>query len=302
MLSTRKFESTRSKNALGIPAFNMSSVFRFAPSPNGHLHLGHAFSALLNAEAARQSGGRLLLRIEDIDIMRCRPALAVDIFEDLAWLGLRWEEPVLWQSRNMPAYRGALDKLAALGLLYPSLASRKQVAEVIASIGPLWPRDPEGAPHHPRALLPDDADRVRLLADEPRALRLDMAKALALAPPLFWNETGEGMIAADPARWGDVILARKEFAASYHIAVVVDDAAQGVTEVIRGRDLYQATALHRLLQHLLGLPAPLYRHHALVEGAGGEKLSKSLASRSLRSLRAEGVTPAMIRERFGLPD
>ena len=296
MLSSGKMSLDRQA---GIPTFSMTSVFRFAPSPNGHLHLGHAFSALLNAQAARDSGGRLLLRIEDIDVTRCRPAYAEHIFEDLAWLGLRWEEPVLWQSRNMPAYRQALDKLAALDLLYPSLASRKDVARAVAAAGVTWPRDPDGAPHHPRAALHDDADPARLAAGEPHALRLDMAKALASAPPLSWAEAGEGSAAADPGRWGDVILARQEFAASYHIAVVVDDAAQGVSDVIRGRDLYQATALHRLLQHLLGLPAPRYRHHALIEGTAGEKLSKSLASKSLRNLRAEGVTPAMIRTRLG---
>ena len=278
----------------------MPPVFRFAPSPNGYLHLGHAYSALLNAQAAQASHGRFLLRIEDIDITRCRPAFTEAIFEDLAWLGLRWEEPVLRQADNMAAYGYALDRLAGLGLLYPSLASRKEVSEAVAVAGPTWPRDPDGAPHHPRTLLAEDADPARLAAGEPHALRLDMARALALAPPLSWQEAGEGQVPADPGRWGDVVLARKEFAASYHIAVVVDDAAQGVSEVIRGSDLYAATGLHRLLQHLLDLPVPRYRHHRLIGDAAGEKLSKSLASKSLRSLRAEGVTAPAIRERLGL--
>jgi glutamyl-Q tRNA(Asp) synthetase len=285
----------------------VTSVFRFAPSPNGHLHAGHAYSALLNAELARRAGGRFLLRIEDIDVVRCPPRLAADLLEDLAWLGLRWEEPVRRQSAHFADYRAALDRLAARGLLYPSLASRKEAAAAIASHeaargaqwGGGWPRDPDGAPHHPRALLPDDADPARLAAGEPRALRLDMARALALAPPLFFTEEGRGRLAAEPGRWGDVVLARKEFPASYHIAVVVDDALQGVTHVVRGADLFEATGLHRLLQHLLGLPEPVYRHHPLIRGEAGEKLSKSLASKSLRQLRQEGLSAGELRHALG---
>jgi glutamyl-Q tRNA(Asp) synthetase len=288
----------------------MAPTFRFAPSPNGHIHLGHAYSALLNATLATACGGRFLLRIEDIDVTRCRPAFTADLIEDLAWLGLRWEEPVRRQSEHFSDYRGALDRLAAMGLLYPSLASRKDVAAAVAraerETGRAWPRDPDGVPLHPRPLLAQDGDPSRLAAGEPHALRLDMAKALDYSPSLHWQEEGEGEgkrdVAADPARWGDVVLARKEFPASYHLAVVVDDALQGVDHVVRGRDLFEATSLHRLLQHLLGLPAPVYRHHRLIRGGSGDKLSKSLAAKSLRELRREGITAAAVKRLVGLAD
>jgi glutamyl-Q tRNA(Asp) synthetase len=289
-------------------------VFRFAPSPNGYLHLGHAFSALLNADMARAAGGRLLLRIEDIDTARCRPEYETAIHEDLAWLGLAWETPARRQSEHTEDHRAALDRLEVLGLVYPSFESRADIARLVAAkeaVAPStrpWPRDPDGAPLYPGdAKMLSASDRKRRIdAGEPYALRLDMATALARAGKLFWIETGSGpngdtgTITADPAAWGDVILARKETPTSYHLAVVVDDAAQGVSDVVRGRDLFHATAVHRLLQALLGLPQPCYHHHPLVLDADGSKLSKSSQSTGLRELRARGASPAEIRRLAGL--
>ena len=285
-------------------------VFRFAPSPNGFLHLGHALSALLNADMARKAGGRLLLRIEDIDATRCRPEYETAIYEDLAWLGLTWEQPVRRQSAHFDDYRAALATLEGMGLIYPSFESRAEIARLVTereASGP-WPRDPDGAPLYPGAAKTMSvAERARRMdAGEPYALRLDMAAALACVPRLTWKETGKGpldetgTVAADPAAWGDVILARKETPTSYHLAVAVDDAAQGVTDVVRGRDLFHATAVHRLLQALLGLPAPRYHHHRLVLDAEGRKLSKSSKATGLRELRARGLTPADIRRLVGL--
>jgi glutamyl-Q tRNA(Asp) synthetase len=282
------------------------SVFRFAPSPNGFLHLGHAYSAFLNADMARAAGGRLLLRIEDIDTTRCRPEFETAIDEDLAWLGLTWERPVRRQSEHGADYHAALDRLAAMGLVYPSFESRAEIARQVAAreqAAPdrMWPRDPDGAPLYPgeaRSLAVEDRER-RIAAGAPYALRLDMAAALARLPSLSWREAGTE-IAADPAAWGDVILARKDTPASYHLAVVIDDAAQGVTEIVRGRDLFHATSVHRLLQVLLDLPEPRYRHHALILDDKGEKLSKSTQATGLRVLRAQGVTPQDIRRRIGL--
>jgi glutamyl-Q tRNA(Asp) synthetase len=288
----------------------MPPVFRFAPSPNGHLHLGHALSALLNADMARAAGGRLLLRIEDIDATRCRPEYEAAIYEDLRWLGLVWEEPVRRQSEHFADYRAALGKLDAMGLVYPSFESRAEIAAMAAAkeaTAP-WPRDPDGAPLYPGAAKTmSAAERTeRVASGAPYALRLDMQAALAGVPRLTWSETGvgpageTGTIAADPAAWGDVILARKDTPTSYHLAVVVDDAAQRATDVVRGRDLFQATSVHRLLQALLGLPEPRYHHHRLLTDAGGAKLSKSTRSTGLRELRAQGLTPADIRRIAGL--
>lgn len=277
-------------------------VFRFAPSPNGYLHLGHALSAILNFDAAQRSGGRFLLRIEDIDTGRTREEFVQAIEEDLAWLGLRWEQSVRRQSAHFGEYAQRLDMLRQQGLVYPCNCTRGAIGQAVAErekSGP-WPRDPDGAPLYPGAC------RTRQLDGEGCAWRLDMRKALAsMDRELFWREQDESgaiaNIAADPSRWGDVILARKDFPASYHLAVVHDDALQGITHVIRGADLREATAIHRLLQNMLGLPAPIYRHHALVRDAKGDKLSKSLRSTALRELRAQGVTPAQIRQRLGLP-
>jgi len=285
-------------------------VFRFAPSPNGYLHLGHAFSALLNADLARETGGRFLLRIEDIDPARCRVEFEAAIGEDLAWLGLSWEKPVRRQSEHFAEYRAALEELTALGLVYPSFESRTEVARLIAERekeAP-WPRDPDGAPLYPgSARLLSAEERQRLLkSGAPFALRLDMAAACARVGKLCWTERGEGpageagTITADPAAWGDVIIARKETPTSYHLSVVVDDALQGTTEVVRGQDLFWATSVHRLLQELLALPQPTFRHHRLIRDAAGQKLSKSTDATGLRELRARGVTAAEIRRRIGL--
>jgi glutamyl-Q tRNA(Asp) synthetase len=264
-------------------------VFRFAPSPTGHLHLGHAYSALLNFHAARQSGGRFLLRVEDTDFTRCTPALAAQVLEDLAWLGLEWEEPARVQSQHTDEYRAALARLAERGLLYRCTCSRSEIAEAASDAV-----DPEGQPVYPGTCKLKGAKE-----GWPFALRLDLRHAVELAGDLQWDEDGEGFVAAEPLRWGDVVLGRKDIGTSYHIAVVHDDALQGVTEVIRGRDLYHATSIHRLLQKLLDLPAPRYRHHRLVTDDTGKRLSKSAGSKSLRSLRAEGVTAEAIWEELG---
>ncbi len=286
-------------------------VFRFAPSPNGYLHLGHAYSALLNADLARQTGGRLLLRIEDIDITRCRPEYEQAIYDDLAWLGIAWEMPVRRQSDHLDAYVAASERLAAMGLLYPSFESRAEIARLVAAEeakGP-WPRDPDGAPIYPGTAKSLSADEVAALKQSgaPMALRLDMAEAIRRVGALYWQERGSGpdgqtgTVAAHPEAWGDVILARKEVPTSYHLSVVIDDALQGVTDVVRGQDLFWSTSVHCLLQQLLGLPSPAYRHHALLRDDTGAKLAKSIASTSLRELRAEGAAPADIRRLVGLP-
>lgn len=303
-------------------------VFRFAPSPNGYLHLGHAYSALLNFDLARECGGRLLMRIEDIDTRRARPEFEAAIYEDLAWLRLDWEAPVRRQSEHFDDYARALERLDAMGLIYACDCKRSDVARIAAG-KPGWPRDPDGSPLYPGTCRVKPRRTAReVLAKGGVALRLDMRRASTLAGQgLTWREFGalpgaersdpaaplcrdsaaplgddaEGrLVPADPAAWGDVVLARKDTPASYHIAVVVDDALQGVTDVVRGKDLFEATSLHRLLQRLLDLPAPTYRHHGLVLDEKGEKLAKSVASTALRILRAEGWTPADVRRRIGL--
>ncbi|MGN1290053.1 MAG: tRNA glutamyl-Q(34) synthetase GluQRS [Bradyrhizobium sp.] len=288
----------------------MPPVFRFAPSPNGHLHLGHAYSALLNHDLSRAACGRFLLRIEDIDSTRCRPEFEAAIYEDLAWLGIAWETPVRRQSEHFAAYGAAIDRLSAQGLVYPSFESRAEIARLVAEreAGGAWPRDPDGAPLYPGAAKSLPAgERDRLIGQgAPFALRLDMASAVARAGGLSWLEAGEGPagesgdVAARPEAWGDVILARKETPTSYHLSVVIDDALQGVTDVVRGVDLFWSTSVHRLLQELLGLPAPVYRHHALIRDTAGQKLSKSTQATGLRELRAEGASPADIRRLVGL--
>ena len=284
-------------------------VFRFAPSPNGHLHLGHALSALLNAGMARAAGGCLLLRIEDIDATRCRPEYEAAILEDLAWLGIAWEQPVRRQSEHFAAYKEALAKLDVQGLVYPSFESRAEIARLVAERDAKapWPRDPDGAPLYPGSAKTLSAgERAARMASEPYALRLDMNAAVERSGALTFVETGENpkddhdTLMAQPEAWGDVVLARKETPTSYHLSVVVDDALQGVTHVVRGQDLQPATGVHRVLQVLLGLPAPLYHHHRLIPGADGRKLSKSTCATGLRELRAGGATPADIRRMAGL--
>jgi glutamyl-Q tRNA(Asp) synthetase len=284
------------------------AVFRFAPSPNGALHLGHALSALVTYDMARKMDGRFLLRIEDIDTERCRPEFETQMLDDLAWLGLTWEKPVRRQSEHFETYRQAAGKLEELGLLYPCFASRKEIAAHASADE----NDPDGAPLYPglyKGLSGPEAD-ARKGAGEPFALRIHMEKALQAArtmspEPLTFNEldpvSGEvKTIAADPARWGDAVIARKDVPTSYHLSVVVDDAAQGVTHVTRGQDLYAATGIHRLLQVLLSLPEPLYHHHALLTDETGRKLSKSHKDKALASLRTEGATPENIRRMSGL--
>jgi glutamyl-Q tRNA(Asp) synthetase len=287
-------------------------VFRFAPSPNGYLHLGHAYSALLNFDLARKSGGRFLLRIEDIDATRCRPEFEAAIYEDLAWLGITWETPVRRQSEHFARYREAAEKLAGLGLVYPAFESRAEIARLVAQreTEAPWPRDPDGAPLYPGAAKSlARAERARLIGQgTPYALRLDMAGARARVKDLTWAEHGEGpggetgVVTARPEAWGDVILARKETPTSYHLSVVIDDALQGVTEVVRGRDLFWSTSVHLLLQQLLGVPQPAYRHHQLIEDTSGQKLSKSTGATGLRELRRRGATPSDVRRMVGLSE
>lgn len=288
----------------GIP---QTRIFRFAPSPNGFLHRGHAFSALLNSRAAEAAGGRFLLRIEDLDRTRAREEFEAAIFEDLGWLGFRWEEPALRQRDRFDAYRDALAELDKLGLLYPAFMSRNEIAAAVSERGAGWPRDPDGAPLYPGSERgwPDGRRRAEMGGGRPYALRLDMARALTSLPALSWNSIDPFGIEptrhpADPAAWGDVILARKEVPASYHIAVVVDDAFQGITDILRGKDLEAATSVHRLLQTLLGLPEPRYFHHRLILDERGEKLSKSRGSETIRARREAGETPQELIAGLGL--
>jgi glutamyl-Q tRNA(Asp) synthetase len=259
---------------------------------------------------ARRAGGRFLLRIEDTDLERSRPEFEAAIYEDLAWLGIAWEAPVRRQSEHMADYAGAIGRLQALGVVYPCFASRKDIAAAVEAEGGAWPRDPDGVTLYPglyRDLAPDIA-ASRIAAGEPYALRLNMEKAIGLARaelggPLRFRDFSNGLPQTDreaaPERWGDIVLSRKGNPAAYHVAVVVDDALQGVTHVTRGMDLYAATDIHRLLQTLLGLPAPLYCHHRLILDANGRKLAKSYRDKSLRSLRAEGATPEAIKDMVG---
>jgi glutamyl-Q tRNA(Asp) synthetase len=278
----------------------VSGRARFAPSPTGLLHKGHAFSALTAFGAARAAGGDFVLRIEDIDVTRCRPEFEAAIYEDLAWLGLTWEQPVLRQSEHMADYLAALDRLRAAGLVYRSFKTRKEILEAMVSA-------PHGAPEGYRGqALSADEEAARIAAGEPFAWRLDLAAAEARSGPLTFQETGEGprgergSIEVDPGAAGDVVLARKDVGVAYHLAVVVDDARQGITEVVRGQDLFEATHIQRVLQALLGLPAPRYRHHRLILGPDGQRLAKRAGAETLRALRARGVTAADLRAELGL--
>jgi glutamyl-Q tRNA(Asp) synthetase len=277
-----------------------AAVLRFAPSPNGALHLGHAYSALRNEQVAAEMQARLLLRIEDLDQTRCKPEYERRILDDLAWLGLQFEEPLRRQSEHPGDYDAALDGLRGRGLAYACFCSRAEVA------GASVERDPDGAPVYVRTCRALPADQVgeRLARGDKAVWRLDMPLALVITPAaLGWSEFGEGSVpiqrVAEPERWGDVVLRGRDLAASYHLAVTVDDALQGVTDVVRGRDLLAATSVHRLLQVLLGLPAPRYRHHRLVLDANAEKLSKSRQSPSLGDLRRAGLTPFDVRAALG---
>jgi glutamyl-Q tRNA(Asp) synthetase len=282
-----------------------SPILRFAPSPNGRLHLGHAYSALFTAHAAGALGGAFFLRIEDIDPVRSKPEFEAGIIEDLTWLSLSWEQPVLRQSSRMAAYAAAAEALKVRGFLYPCFCSRRSAAASASAI------DPDGAPLYPGTCLgmPENEIQERLARGEAVQWRLNMDRAIAVAGPLeiaeasapeldaLWAKVAHRI--ARPARWGDAVLIRKEVPASYHLSVVTDDAAQGVTHVTRGMDLFAATDLHALLQHLLGLPSPLYCHHRLVRDTVGQKLAKSKGSQSLKSLRESGWSAADVRGRLG---
>jgi glutamyl-Q tRNA(Asp) synthetase len=274
----------------------MSIVTRFAPSPTGHLHLGHAFSALIAWRRARAAGGRFLLRLEDIDPTRCRPEFATAILEDLAWLGVDWDGEVRVQSGHLAEYRAVLNALAARGLLYPCFCARADIQQSAAA-----PHTPDGAPLYPGTCRSLSADEraARIAAGERYALRLDMARAVSAVPqPLTCGEEGEGTIVCHPERFGDVVLARKDAPASYHLCVTHDDALQGVTLITRGADLKPATHLHRLLQALMGWPIPAYAHHPLLTDASGRRLAKRDRAMTLRELRAQGHSPEAVRFRI----
>lgn len=283
-----------------------AEVTRFAPSPTGYLHLGHAFAALYAAEAARQSGGRFLMRIEDTDRTRSRPEFEAAIEEDLAWLGLDWERPVRRQSEHFADYAGALERLKALGCVYPCFCTRKEIeAEFAASVSA--PHGPDG-PIYPGTCRAMGADvrAARLRRGDAHAWRLDIARARALVDkPLTFRELGAGPggesgdMIANVGLFGDFVLARKDAPASYHLCVVVDDALQGITLVTRGNDLFAATNVHRLLQALLSLPVPRYSHHRLILDATGKRLAKRDQATALRTLREQGITAHEVRARLG---
>jgi glutamyl-Q tRNA(Asp) synthetase len=287
-------------------------VFRFAPSPNGLLHLGHAYSALLNQQMARAAGGVMLLRIEDVDIVRCTPENERLMLEDLEWIGFEWDGQPKRQSEHFQTYRATLDELLDEGLAYPSVMSRADIrhaVEQITSEGASWPCDPDGVPLYPGTERDLDEEERRLIiaGGDNHSIRLDSERAIArISHPVVWTELGHGpdgeigRVAVDLLQWGDPLLGRKDVPASYHLSCVLDDAADGITNIVRGRDLFHATAIHRVLQELFGLAEPTYLHHDLILDENGEKLSKSRASTALRHLRAAGLTPADIRRMIGL--
>ena len=294
-----------------VPCFpDKKSVFRFAPSPNGKLHLGHAYSALLNYDWAQRAEGTFKLRIEDIDIARSRAEHVAAIKQDLLWLGIKWEDPPMHQSDRFQEYRVEIDRLKKLGLLYPCFASRQEltVAAKAADSG----CDPDGAPLYPglwRNRKKADVDD-RMALGQPYAMRLHMKRALTVAMDKLggkaltytaWDgKTCCEQIVADPLRWGDAVIVRKDIPASYHLAVVIDDAAQGITHVVRGADLHAASDLHCLLQVLLDLPRPIYHHHRLILGDDGRKLSKSQGDEALACWRQRGQSGVLVRQRLGL--
>ncbi len=281
---------------------SMTVVTRFAPSPSGYLHLGHAYAALFAWRAAEAAGGHCLLRIEDIDRGRCRPEFEAAIVEDLAWLGLESAWPVCRQSEQLGYYAEALAELHGRGLLYPCFCTRREIQAEIARAAAA-PHGPDG-PLYPGTCrkLSESERRARLAAEEPHALRLDVARAVAEAGPLTWIDRGRGEVQAEPELLGDVVLARKDTPTSYHLAVTLDDARQGVTLVTRGEDLFPATHIHRLLQALLDRPVPEWHHHALLNDTSGKRLAKRHDPLTIRALRAEGRSPAEVRALAGFPD
>lgn len=275
------------------------AVSRFAPSPTGYLHLGHAYAALVAHGLARGPGGRFVLRIEDIDRGRCRPQFEAAIYEDLAWLGVRWETPVRRQSEHLDDYAAALSALDAAGLVYPCFCTRREIAAEIARSARA-PHGPEG-PVYPGTCraLPEREVARRRRGGAPFTLRLDMARAARQAGALSWTDLDRGEVAARPEAFGDVVLARKDAPASYHLAVAVDDHLQGIEVVSRGADLFAATHVHRLLQALLGYRTPRYLHHRLVADAAGRRLAKRHDGSRLRALREAGRTPGEVRAMAG---
>ena len=275
-------------------------VTRFAPSPTGLLHLGHAYSALFSFDAARKVGGRFLLRIEDIDFTRCREEFEAGILEDLAWLGLEWEKPVRRQSEHLPEFAAVTETLRERGLVYPCFCTRKDIQREIERAGGA-PHGSEG-PLYPGTCrsLSGEERQARIEAGEDFALRLDLGRALEeIGEPLTWHDLGRGEIRAEPELLGDAVLARKDIGTSYHIAVVHDDALQEISCVTRGEDLFDSTHLHRVLQALLGLPEPEYHHHGLIRDESGRRLAKRDESETLRSLRESGESAKAIRARLG---
>jgi glutamyl-Q tRNA(Asp) synthetase len=283
---------------LAVHNVAMSFVTRFAPSPTGYLHLGHAYSALMAFDAARSAGGRFVLRIEDIDRGRARPEFDAAILEDLAWLGVKWDEPVRRQAAHMAEYEAALQGLIDRELVYRCFRTRREIADAIASA----PHGESGEVFVGSALAPDE-EKARLDAGETFAWRLSLKKARAALGPAYFAlvfEDETGRVRAEPERLGDVVLARKDFPTSYHLASVWDDALQGVSHVIRGEDLRESAHLHVVLQKLLSLPQPVYRHHKLVAGVDGKRLAKRDRAATLRALRDSGKTPADVRAILGL--
>jgi glutamyl-Q tRNA(Asp) synthetase len=277
-------------------------VTRFAPSPTGHLHLGHAYSALFAFEAARRESGKFLLRIEDIDPVRCKPNFIDDLKDDLHWLGLAWEEPVRKQSEHLEDYGKALDELKEIGVVYPCFCTRSQVALEAKAAGHaphLSAHGPEGPLYPGTCRRLSKAAREEKLAHEAPNWRLDMEKAGALTGPLFWRDRARGTMPVHLRDFGDVVIARKDVPTSYHLSVTVDDHLQGVTLVTRGEDLAPATGIHRLLQELLGFPPPDYHHHPLLKNKEGQRLAKRDNALTLRSFRESGKTADEVRRMAG---
>lgn len=285
--------------------------FRFAPSPNGHLHLGHAYSALLNLKMARDSGGKCLLRIEDIDTQRCTPELELQMLKDLEWIGFEWDEEPRRQSLHFEEYREALNRLNSQKLLYPSFMSRSEIKKLIQSKEVTqgdWPRDPDGSPLYPgtERNWPEEKRKELMAQSKDFALRLDMQKATSkTGTKITWNEISKTdasttQVIKDPGMWGDVVLARKDMPVSYHLCCTLDDELQNITHVVRGKDLFEASSVQELIRKLLGFKSPCYHHHDLIVDAEGKKLSKSLKHKSLMELRAAGLTPSDIRRNIGL--
>lgn len=285
------------------------TVFRFAPSPNGHLHLGHAYSALLNQKIARELGGKLLLRIEDIDTQRCTPELESQMLRDLEWIGFKWDETPRRQSEHFDEYAETLQKLADLDLIYPSALSRGQIKKIIQlkkDKGEAWPSDPDGSPLYPGEERDfNNVQRLELISSvQDYALRLNMQSAQKMiSTPLSWTEQStnpEEIIKANPLVWGDIIIARKRMPISYILCCTHDDSIQNISHVVRGKDLYHATSLHLLLGNILGFSKPVYHHHDLILDDAGQKLSKSKNHTSLKELRQAGMTPEMLKRKLGL--